>query len=1228
MENNEVAFDEAAFTKMKPNQVKSRKKELETKECRTQETVSTHNKFGPLVNELEDENQNPRNNAKYTNSAGPVKSCLKKSANGEQQQGQEKRVRFKSIKKKGMGTHKRKGKNKIKSLRILYANLNGIKDKVKSLEIAAKAYDAHIVAVAETKQLPPRLEGYGNWNSRERKNKGGGGVAITARNDINPKITKVENIEDEDQDVVWVELKKSTKESIFIGTYYGKQETASRDEIEREFDQLNTQINMLQNKGEVILTGDFNAKLEIKEKNHQQKISPNGKHLQNLINMNMLQTANINSESIGWTRQNRKNENEKSIIDYIIATEGIAAHIKETITDEKGTYRIKGKKESDHNTLLMEINTNIIKERKTIKRWKLDNKEGWEKFNNELEKYCDKNEPKTQHELQNTMKEIMKRTVGQATIRLGTKQKHESEKTVQLRAKKKLAKKQYHEALEMDRKNIPKKLDEYIKAQKELRTDIEENMKEKAKKNLQNMVQEGKLNSRNFWKMKSIVERSREPEPYNTITEDDRQLQGEQETKEYVARYFEDLYKARPGREEFKNKTTEIENKVREIEAEMRNKPEVDEFTEEELTNAIRKLKRKKSTGPDDMPNEIFIEANAHTRKILMNAFNKINKEMAIPDEWQKGEICRLFKGRGIKGKCSNERGITLSSNFGKLYERLINERINKIVYISDAQAGGKKGSATVDHLLLLKELINAGRREKKDVYIAYLDVAKAYDKAWLTGIMYAMYKEGLTDNHWTLVKRLNENLTAQLQTRFGLTREIKIKDSIRQGGVLSTTMYGLLMDEISKKVKEENIGIQIEGMDEKIGSLLWVDDVLLITTDNKEFQTSLDTTDNTSNEYHVEYGQSKSNTQFIKKRKSKLQEEEFKLGETPLEKTEKYKYLGYLQNSKNNNEDHIKQVKGKTEAAYQKMMALTGNSNFSMVEMESVWKVVEACISPIITYAGEIWEPSQSTYKPANQIMDGILKRILKTPISTPREALYIETGLLDPESIIKKNRISMEHRIMNGNNKTMVQILKLTNKESWAEQNRSLKQELGIEESDMENTKYHLRNALQNKIKTHLEEKLKASAENKSKMQFYLEGKQSWSTCKRAAYISKLTRNQASTIFKARTRMTKVKGNYKNGHKDLLCRLCGKNEETQKHILEECEKLKTVTKGISKEMIFVENVEELLETAVRIQKRMEILEDVQQKTSGGILEDAQQLTSTSRPLADASANGGCAHD
>ena len=142
-----------------------------------------------------------------------------------------------------------------------------------------------------------------------------------------------------------------------------------------------------------------------------------------------------------------------------------------------------------------------------------------------------------------------------------------------------------------------------------------------------------------------------------------------------------------------------------------------------------------------------------------------------IPPSWLQGEIIRLYKGKGHKGKCSNERGITLASNVGKVYERIINERIKKQIHLTNSQAEGIEGNATVDHLISLKQTVKEIRKQGKTAYIIFLDVQTAYDKAWLDAIIFAMNKNGLEHNNLKILKNMNNNLTARIKTRHGLTR-------------------------------------------------------------------------------------------------------------------------------------------------------------------------------------------------------------------------------------------------------------------------------------------------------------------------------------------------------------------------------------------------------------------------------------------------------------------------
>ena len=143
---------------------------------------------------------------------------------------------------------------------------------------------------------------------------------------------------------------------------------------------------------------------------------------------------------------------------------------------------------------------------------------------------------------------------------------------------------------------------------------------------------------------------------------------------------------------------------------------------------------------------------------------------------------------------------------------------------------------------------------------MVFLDVTKAYDKAWLDAIMYVMHKEGLKGPEWDLVKKNERKPYCTTEHQTWQHKGNKIKDSIRQGGVLSVLQYALLIDEINKEITKENLGTHIESIDETIGCLLCMDDVLLISSEPNQLQQMLNITSAIAGKYHVEFGEEKSN--------------------------------------------------------------------------------------------------------------------------------------------------------------------------------------------------------------------------------------------------------------------------------------------------------------------------------------------------------------------------------
>ena len=118
--------------------------------------------------------------------------------------------------------------------------------------------------------------------------------------------------------------------------------------------------------------------------------------------------------------------------------------------------------------------------------------------------------------------------------------------------------------------------------------------------------------------------------------------------------------------------------------------------------------------------------------------------------------------------------------------------------------------------------------------------------------------------------------------------------------------------------------------------------------------------------------------------------------------------------------QDQINQIKAKTEGAYQTVLKIGRDANFKGIEMEAMWRLLETCVEPTVTNGGETWNCTKADTKKINRIWEDKIKRIIKTPITTPREALYIETGLLDIESIIHKNKLNMEKRLKNKQHRT----------------------------------------------------------------------------------------------------------------------------------------------------------------------------------------------------------------
>ncbi|EDO31203.1 predicted protein, partial [Nematostella vectensis] len=89
-------------------------------------------------------------------------------------------------------------------------------------------------------------------------------------------------------------------------------------------------------------------------------------------------------------------------------------------------------------------------------------------------------------------------------------------------------------------------------------------------------------------------------------------------------------------------------------------------FTPQEIEKVVKGLKNNKSSGPDNILNEVIKAISSALLPILVKLFNKILESGEFLTVWARGYLVPIHK-RGDKNVPENYRGVTLLSCLGKV---------------------------------------------------------------------------------------------------------------------------------------------------------------------------------------------------------------------------------------------------------------------------------------------------------------------------------------------------------------------------------------------------------------------------------------------------------------------------------------------------------------------------------------------------------------------------------
>ena len=213
----------------------------------------------------------------------------------------------------------------------------------------------------------------------------------------------------------------------------------------------------------------------------------------------------------------------------------------------------------------------------------------------------------------------------------------------------------------------------------------------------------------------------------------------------------------------------------------------------EEVEKTIQSMKKGKATGSDEISTEMLRALDDENIDVITNLCNIMYNSGAIPTDSKQSIFITLPK-KSKAQSCTEYRTISLMSHVTKLLLKVIEQRIVKKIdnEVSRLQSGFRTGSGTREGIFNLRTVCEWAIDLGKDVYICFIDYTKAFDRVKHSKIIEYLSEIGIDDKDLQIITKMYWEQTAVVRTEHGITEEFQVKKGVRQGCVLSLSLFNL----------------------------------------------------------------------------------------------------------------------------------------------------------------------------------------------------------------------------------------------------------------------------------------------------------------------------------------------------------------------------------------------------------------------------------------------------
>ena len=210
-----------------------------------------------------------------------------------------------------------------------------------------------------------------------------------------------------------------------------------------------------------------------------------------------------------------------------------------------------------------------------------------------------------------------------------------------------------------------------------------------------------------------------------------------------------------------------------------------------EVKKAINQINNGKAPGMDRITAEILKYGGASMDVMLHEVVSKA-WESGAPQDWKDAIMVSIFK-KGLTDDCGNYRGISLLSIVGKVFARiLLNKLLQHITpnILPESQCGFRANRGTVDMIFSARQLQEKCLEQNLNLYHCFIDLTKAFDTVNREALWKILLKIGCPNKFTNLIRSLHDGMQARVNFNCTLSEEIPVENGVKQGDIFSSNSF------------------------------------------------------------------------------------------------------------------------------------------------------------------------------------------------------------------------------------------------------------------------------------------------------------------------------------------------------------------------------------------------------------------------------------------------------